>query len=224
MEARDLFALLDHAGDAAFAVDSHGLICYWSSSAEGLLGLASKDALSRNCVDVLRGEDGTGHRVCTNDCQVLQSARKKRDVSNYDLWAVTASGERKWLNVSIIVAHVKHGPSPLVVHLLRDISARKRNDNLTREIMLRVGELTGQQTDQLLNRARSRQPTVELTPQELVILRSLSLGHSTKEMAAELRISTVTVRNHIQHILGKLKCHTRLEAVLSAARQSLIRE
>jgi PAS domain S-box-containing protein len=222
MEARELFTLLDHAGDAAFAVGPQGLICYWSSSAAGLLGLPSDEALSRSCEDVLRGEDGASRRVCTSDCQVLQSARKNRDVPNYDLCAMTASGERKWLNISIIVARVMHGPSPLVVHLMRDISARKRNENLTREIMLRVGELTGQQADQMLNRTRAPQPKVTLTPQELVILRSLSLGHSTQEIAAELRISIVTVRNHIQHILGKLKCHTRLEAVLSAARQCLI--
>ncbi|MDO8795045.1 MAG: LuxR C-terminal-related transcriptional regulator [Vicinamibacterales bacterium] len=222
MEARELFALFDHAGDAAFAVGPQGLICYWSSSAESLLGLARNEALSRNCEDVLRGEDGASRRVCTHDCQVLQSARKNRDVPNYDLYAMMASGERKWLNISIILARVTHGASPLVVHLMRDISARKRDENLTREIMLCVGELTGQQADQMLTRTRSKLPVVALTPQELVILRSLSLGHSTKEMAAELRISTVTVRNHIQHILGKLKCHTRLEAVLSAARQCLV--
>lgn len=222
MEARELFTLLDHSGDPAFAVDAQGLICYWSPGVEGLLGVPSKEALSRNCEDVLRGEDGAGRRVCSNDCQVLQAARNDRDVSNYDLCAITASGERKWLNISIIVAHVKYGPSPLVVHLVRDISDRKRNENLTREIMLRVGELTGQQADRLLNMASPQLPVADLTEREAAILRSLSLGHSTSEIAGELHISAATVRNHIQHILGKLKCRTRLEAVLTAARQRLV--
>ena len=222
MEARELFTLLDHSGDAAFAVDPQGLVCYWSPGVEGLLGVPSREALSRNCEDILRGEDGGGRRVCTNDCQVLQAARNNRDVPNYDLCAITTSGERKWLNVSIMVAHVKHGPSPLVVHLMRDIADRKRNENLTREIMLRVGELTGQQADRMLNMARPPASVAELTQRELAILQALALGHNTGEISEELHISAATVRNHIQHILTKLKCHTRLEAVLTAARQRLV--
>lgn len=222
MEPRELFDMLDHAGDAAFAVGPHGLVCYWSNKAEQLLGFRQSETLSRNCEDILQGEDGAGCKVCTHDCHVLEAARKERDVSNYDLHAMTASGERKWLNVSIIVAAVKRGPSPLVVHLMRDISERKRNEQLTHEIMVRVGELTGREADQILSGTRSEQPGVELTARELSILRSLSLGKSTSEMAAELHISTATVRNHIQHILAKLRCHTRLEAVLRAARDGLI--
>jgi len=34
MQARELFALFDAAGDAAFAVDLDGRIGYWSASAE----------------------------------------------------------------------------------------------------------------------------------------------------------------------------------------------
>ena len=50
----------------------------------------------------------------------------------------------------------------------------------------------------------------------------LMYGKNTKEIAALLRISTATVRNHVQHVLAKLKCRTRLEAVLRAIRQGLI--
>jgi PAS domain S-box-containing protein len=219
MEPRELFALLEHSGDAAFAVDPQGLICYWSPGIERLLGLSSPEALSRNCEDVLRGEDGSGCRVCVNDCNVLEAARKDRTVPDYDLHAMTTSGERLWLNISIIVAHVKLGASPLVVHLVRDITEQKRVEHLAREIMVRVGELTEQQADR---RSLPRSPQADLTPRELMILRSLSRGQSTADIAAQLHISAATVRNHVQHILGKLRCHTRLEAVLQAARQRLI--
>lgn len=222
MESRELFELLDNAGDAAFAVGPHGLVCYWSQKAEQLLGFNQSETLSKNCEDILRGEDGAGCAVCTHECHVLEAARKERDVSSYDLHAMTASGGRKWINVSILVAHANRGPSPLVVHLMRDISERKRNEELTREIMVRVGELTGRQADQMLSRTRSEQPGVKLTARELSILRSLSLGRGTSEMAAELSISTATVRNHIQRILRKLQCHTRLEVVLRAAREGFI--
>jgi hypothetical protein len=42
-------------------------------------------------------------------------AARNHNVASYDC-AGTASGKRKWLNISIIIAHVKHGPSPLSVH------------------------------------------------------------------------------------------------------------
>jgi len=222
MEARELFALFDHAGDAAFAVDACGVIRYWSPKAEELLGFRAKDVVFRNCDEVLEGEDGAGCAVCSRDCQIIEAARKDRDVANYDLHALTAPGPRKWVNVSIIVAHLRRGPSPLIVHLMRDISGRKRNEDLTREIMLRVGELTGRQADHLLDQARPQQTAAELTPRESSILRALSLGKNTNEIAASLDISPATVRNHIQHILGKLQCHSRLEAVVRAARQGLI--
>jgi PAS domain S-box-containing protein len=222
MKPRELFNLLDQAGDAAFVVDPQGVICYWSAGAEALLGVAGKDALWRNCQDVLCGEDGTGHRVCTVDCHVLQAARNDRDVPNYDLYAVTASGDRKWLNISVILAQVQYGPSPLVVHLARDISERKRQETLTREIMVRVGQLTGQQADRRLSSAAPPTPAPDLTQREIEILQLLALGRSTGTIAGKLHISTATVRNHVQHILGKLKCHTRLEAVVTAARQRLL--
>ncbi len=126
------------------------------------------------------------------------------------------------MNVSIIVAHLTLGPSPLVVHLMRDIDHRKEIENLTEEIMVRVGQLTHRQADDIVRKAPSRNLPAVLTPREISVLQMLSLGRSTLQIAAELHISTSTVRNHIQHIFGKLRSHTRLEAVIRAVRQGLI--
>ena len=222
MEPRELFALFDQAGDAAFAVEPHGRICYWSHNAEQLLGLSQDQVLSKNCADILAGRDSAGCAICSSDCHVLELARKQQTIAAYDLHAVTASGERKWISISVIVAHVKSGPSPLTVHLMRDIEERKNVENIAREIMVRVGELTGRQADEVLRRGPARRPPVKLTPRELAILRFLSLGQNTKDISTDLRISTATVRNHIQRILKKLQCHTRLAAVMRAAREGAI--
>lgn len=53
----------------------------------------------------------------------------------------------------------------------------------------------------------------------MVVLRLLAQGLSTKEVGAQLFISTVTVRNHIQNILRKLDVHSRLEAILWVLRR-----
>jgi PAS domain S-box-containing protein len=59
-------------------------------------------------------------------------------------------------------------------------------------------------------------PHPALTPRQAEVLRLLEQGHSTKQIAEELHLSTETVRNHIRHILRALGVHSRLEAVAAA--------
>ena len=222
MESRELFTLFDQAGDAAFAVEPHGQICYWSRNAERLLGYSKGQVLSKNCADILAGRDEAGCAVCSSDCHVLELSRKGKAITSYDLHAVTGSGERKWISISVIVAHVSSGPSPLTMHLMRDIEERKSVENIARDIVTRVSELTGRESDALSQRGPVRRPPVDLTAREVTILRFLSQGQTTTAIATGLHISTATVRNHIQRILKKLQCHTRLAAVMRAAREGLV--
>lgn len=57
-----------------------------------------------------------------------------------------------------------------------------------------------------------------LTARERQVLRLLVEGASNKEMARRLAIRSNTVRTHVQNLLGKLRVHTRLEAVTLAMR------
>ncbi len=52
-----------------------------------------------------------------------------------------------------------------------------------------------------------------LTPREYEVLRSLSLGASTRRIGELFGISTSTVRSHVKSILAKLGVHSRVEAV-----------
>jgi PAS domain S-box-containing protein len=59
-------------------------------------------------------------------------------------------------------------------------------------------------------------PDPHLTPRQVEVLRLLEKGHSTKQIAAELHLSTETVRNHIRRLFRALGVHSRLEAVAAA--------
>jgi PAS domain S-box-containing protein len=59
-------------------------------------------------------------------------------------------------------------------------------------------------------------PPPHLTPRQVEVLRLLEQGRSTKQIAAELHLSTETVRNHIRHLFRALGVNTRLEAVAAA--------
>ena len=59
-------------------------------------------------------------------------------------------------------------------------------------------------------------PPPNLTPRQVEVLRLLEQGRSTKQIAAELHLSTETVRNHVRRLFHALGVHSRLEAVAAA--------
>ncbi len=65
-------------------------------------------------------------------------------------------------------------------------------------------------------------PHPHLTPRQGEVLHLLEQGRSTKQIAAELHLSTETVRNHVRHLFRALGVNSRLEAV-AAARAAQVR-
>jgi len=62
----------------------------------------------------------------------------------------------------------------------------------------------------------------EFTPRELDVLRLLANGHNTQELADLLGIAPHTVEWHVTHVIEKLRVHSKLQAVIAAARLGLI--
>jgi len=220
MESRQLFSLLEQAGDAAFASGPFGRICYWSPAAEKLLGYSRQQALAKDCWDVLTADGEDLKKICCRGCRILESARRRRQIPAFDLHAATATGERMWLNVSILVTPVAEGPSPLVVHLMRDISRRKRLESAARQFLSCAFECGTSQSSP--PKTQTDQAAFNLTSREFSVLRLLAQGRDTAQIATQLGISPVTVRNHVQRLLAKLESHTRLEAVMRGMQAGLI--
>jgi DNA-binding NarL/FixJ family response regulator len=61
-----------------------------------------------------------------------------------------------------------------------------------------------------------------LTPRELEVLRALTEGLSTPEICERLYIAPNTLRTHVQNIMGKLRVHSKLEAVAFALKNRLV--
>ncbi len=72
------------------------------------------------------------------------------------------------------------------------------------------------------DRSTERQPVEPLTPRELEVLRALTEGLSTPEICERLFIAPNTLRTHVQNIMGKLRVHSKLEAVAFALRHRLV--
>jgi DNA-binding NarL/FixJ family response regulator len=62
----------------------------------------------------------------------------------------------------------------------------------------------------------------DLTERERQILQMLAAGKRNDDIATELFISPQTVQTHVRNILGKLRVHSKLEAVAFAVKHGAI--
>ena len=62
-----------------------------------------------------------------------------------------------------------------------------------------------------------------LTPRELEVLQALADGLSDKEVSESLHVGVGTVRNHLVSIFSKLGVNSRLQALVFALRQGIIK-
>jgi DNA-binding NarL/FixJ family response regulator len=71
-------------------------------------------------------------------------------------------------------------------------------------------------------RGDERRIVEPLTPRELEVLRALTEGLSTPDICEQLFIAPNTLRTHVQNIMGKLRVHSKLEAVAFALKYRLV--
>jgi PAS domain S-box-containing protein len=210
MREGEIYEVLKGAGEAGFAIGPDGSIRFWNSLAEKLLGSSAESVHGRYCFEVIQGTSTGSEPVCGRECSVLELARQGKPMPSFDLEASTGALPcSRWVNVSTLVAPTAR--SYIVIHLVRDINARKRLEQVTRKFLQEVCTLTGHEVEEIL--ASPGPPHSPLTGRERQVLDLLAQGVSTNEIAHDLSISRATVRNHIQHSLVKLHAHSRMEAV-----------
>lgn len=85
-----------------------------------------------------------------------------------------------------------------------------------------VGEMLRLADQQRAQDEEVRKTIGSLTPRELEVMQALAEGLSDMEMADRLYVSVGTVRNHVARILVKLGVHSRLQALVFAARLGIV--
>ena len=89
---------------------------------------------------------------------------------------------------------------------------------LPRSVILGIAQRVAAARD----RGSERRQVEPLTARELEVLRALTEGLSTPEICERLFIAQNTLRTHVQNIMGKLRVHSKLEAVAFALRHRLV--
>ena len=213
----ELLALLEGTADAAFTVDEQGVICSWNRAAEKLFGYSASSVLQRPCAELFEGRGTLGNVICKDDCNVLQCAAGHRTIDNYDLEVKSRNGARLWVNISIIVYQDPRLKCRLHIHLARDLTARKKREELTEKVLDATKELVT-----LPKAPGAPGEASPLSAQETRVLRLLSEGKTPEEVARILKISSRTLRNHLHHANQKLGTDSRLAAVIHAVKRGLL--
>lgn len=220
MHSRDVVQFVGGTPDPAFAVDGYGSVVAWNRAAEDAFGVSSDLAIGRPCNEIICGKDENGV-ICSEDCMVLRSANRRKNVGNFDLQVKTPDGE-KWFNVSAVVIDVASSLQPFTVHIMRPTDVYKRLELLLRDFITSRVDIPADQAEAILFSASSVARNAGLTKRERQILKLVEHGGTSIAIGDELDISPSTVDNHLRHILKKLNAHSRLEAVLRAERSGLI--
>ena len=107
-------------------------------------------------------------------------------------------------------------------YLLKDVQARDLADAI-RAAYAGRSTLAAEATQALIQTvAQPAQPGEPLSAREQEVLVRMVRGLSNGEIAAQLTISTNTVRHHVRNILAKLEVTNRTEAVHVAMQRGLV--
>ncbi len=200
--------------DGLFCVDRNQRIVQWSESAERVIGLKADDVIGQACYEVIGGNRLFAYPYCQPNCPVLANARRRRTTRDFVVRIKAEDGQR-WLNVSILLTEDSDGKSPLVMHLVRDVTDRRSVDFLS----------AAASRDEETPNGHGLKETGAVSPlsrREQQVIRLLAHGYSTSSIAEALGLSPVTVRNHITRAMSKLGVHSRLDAVVRAARYGIV--
>ncbi len=203
------------SAESAFASDENGRILLWNAEATRLLGHEAADVIGRPCSEVIQGEDIFGNRYCVERCNPRQMLAHHGPVHGFELDVATAAGEPVRVAFSIVVVQGPAHSGYTVVHLMRPVARRQ------------AGEYVADPDPMISPPLEAVAPAPEqvkpsISKREIEVLRLVSEGRGTAQIATGLSLSAATVRTHVQNILRKLDAHSKLEAVAIARRKRLL--
>jgi DNA-binding CsgD family transcriptional regulator len=175
---------------------------------------------------MLAGRTCSGKAWCHANCQIQRAVSRGATHRNFDLTVRAKDGREVCTNISIIA--VPHRRRRLTVHIARQVECRDRYKealgrirDLIRESGILNGALTQSDGE---NEAGADEPGAlsPLTSREIEVLALVAQGFPNAAIGRQLCISSFTVRNHVQSVLGKLGIHSKSEAVCFAYKRHLL--
>src|SRR3990172_7276033 len=105
----DIVALVEGAGDPAFAVDATRTIIAWNRAAEKLFSLPAAEVVGRNCSQIVAGRDARGRPVCNTLCPALLAIQRREPLGPMELQVDRRNRAPPWVAGRSVLT-TKHRP------------------------------------------------------------------------------------------------------------------
>jgi DNA-binding CsgD family transcriptional regulator len=176
-----------------------------NAPAERLLGVTARESVGRPCHSVVASRTSSGAAFCGPRCALVAAAGAGAEVAPVDVQVGgCARRPHHWLQLTAIPVDGPDRSGHWIVHTAR-------NDDRAHRLEQYVGRIARRsEAIRELDGPAARRP---LSPRERDVLELLSRDVEPSRIAAQLGLSYVTVRNHVQHLLAKLGAHSVDEAV-----------
>jgi two-component system, NarL family, response regulator DevR len=125
-----------------------------------------------------------------------------------------------YIDVELVEECLQAGARGYVVKDVEKFSLKESIRAVSRGQAVLAPQVAGQIIDRMKNPEDKR--PAGLNASQVAILRLMSLGHSNREIAADVHLSENTVKTHIQEIFRKLGVHNRVEAAILAGKSGWI--
>lgn len=205
----ELLDVLGRTADAMIAIDAELRIVAWNEAATKLLGYPASEALGKPCHEILAWRDRCGDAVCNGFCPAASPGDPDEVIETREVLGRSATGKTLWLSASTIVPPAEFRHRCRLVHLIREVALPPELERVIVERLEGWSPGTAEGAGRL----------DVLTSRERDVLQLMTEGLDGAAIAERLYLSPATVRNHVQHILGKLGVHSRVEAIVLALRR-----
>lgn len=195
---------IQHLGVATWVSGPDGKILYLNPRAEELLEVEESLSLGRPCHEVVAGKDSEGKPWCSDCCQVNELVGRGEEVEPYTMRIGNGGDEAHWCQMLVIPFRPNGNEATYLAHCAFNMD----RTHLIESFLDRVAARTPLNVDRDFDLEKSR-----LSKREREVLELLAEDENLYSIAEKLNVSYYTVRNHVQHILGKMGVHSTLEAV-----------
>jgi DNA-binding CsgD family transcriptional regulator len=192
---------LEHTDQPVFISDEDGRVDYCNSATADLLKRDRREIEGQRCYEVMRLRSLDGKPLCRAQCAVQAQARR---------------GKLKKTRPALFC---RNGDPPIAVDLVTIAVSPANGRRIAILHMLKTSSNGRTALPAETGGYQEAAACACLSPRERQVLRHLSDGAGTDQIAAELFLSRATVRNHVRSILSKMKVHSRLEAVVASTRR-----
>jgi PAS domain S-box-containing protein len=124
-------------GEGVYTLDAEGRCTFLNAEAERLIGWSADDVKGRALHDLIHFQDGCGHKIATDDCEIMKTVRSGGKFQSEDQYFTRRDG--RVFPISAVSMRLEEGGEFVgSVTVFQDITKRRRTEEALRKSEARL--------------------------------------------------------------------------------------